>query len=119
MLSGSPGFTVCALAEQLACGAFFGRSFTVKFAWQLAISFFFSLLTRAEAVYAPGTAPVVSICTEAPWPPTLPPLVVQSYFKVRFAGKLAALAVAVTGSPGKTSLGCAAQVALGGTGGGP
>jgi len=56
---------------------------------------------------------------EAPLPDTLSPVPDHAYFTVRFGLKLEPLAVAVTGSPAKTCIGCTAQVALETTAGAP
>src|SRR5260370_19262402 len=73
----------------------------------------------AATSYEPGCKPVVSICLEASLPATFTPVPFQSYLTVRLGLKLDPLAVAVTGSPAKTSIGCTEQAAVGGTGGAP
>jgi len=50
MVAGVPGWTVDGLAEQEICGGFFGGSFTVKLAVQLAVLFFFALGSVTVAV---------------------------------------------------------------------
>ena len=62
---------------------------------------------------------MVSTWVEALLPETFNPVPDQSYLTVRLGLKLDPVAVAVTGSPAKTSLGCTEQAALGDTGGAP
>src|ERR1700675_1095528 len=72
----------------------------------------------AVTPYEPGCKPVVSICVEAVLPVTFTPVPFQSYLTVRLGLKLDPLAVAVTGSPAKTSGGCTEQAEADRTGGG-
>src|SRR5256885_11264780 len=76
-------------------------------------------LKLAFTAYAPGCKPVVSICVQAPVPATLSPVPLQVYLTVRLVSKLDPVAVAVTVSPAKTSVGCTEQAALGATAGSP
>ena len=76
-------------------------------------------LKLAFTAYDPGCKPVVSICVEASVPATLRPVPLQVYLTVRFGLKLDPAAVAVTGSPAKTSVGCNEQAALGAIAGSP
>ena len=62
---------------------------------------------------------MVSTWVEALLPETFTPVPDQSYLTVRLGLKLDPVAVAVTGSPAKTSLGCTEQAALGDIGGAP
>src|SRR4029077_10308323 len=94
-------------------------SFTLNLALQDAEPFLVPSLKLAVTTYEPGCKPVVSICVEASLPATFTPVPFQAYVTERLGSKLDPVAVALTGSPAKTSAGCTEQAALGGTGGAP
>ena len=117
MVEVSPVRTLAGAAEHEITGGW--GSFTVNLALQDAKPFFLlPSFKLAVTPYEPGCKPVVSIVVEASLPATFTPVPSHSYLTVRLGLKLDPLAVAVTGSPAKTSAGCAEQAALGGTGGG-
>src|SRR5580704_12445167 len=88
-------------------------SFTVNLALHDAKPFFLlPSFKLAVTSYEPGRKPVVSICVEASLPATFTPEPFQLYLTVRLGLKLDPLALAVTGSPAKTSFGCTEQAAL-------
>ena len=62
---------------------------------------------------------MVSICVEALLPEAFTPVPDQLYLTVRLGLKLDPVAVAVTGSPAKTSACCTEQAALGDAAGAP
>src|ERR1700682_1378418 len=112
-----PVRTLAGSAEHEITG---GRgSFTANLALQAAKPFLPPSFKLAVTRYEPGCKPVVSICVEASLPETFTPVPFQLYLTVRFGWKLDPLAVAVTGSPAKTSVGCIEQAPVGGTEGAP
>src|ERR1700674_3082629 len=115
MVEFPPVRTLAGSAEQEITGGW--GSFTVTLALQAAKPFLPPSFKLAVIRYEPGCKPVVSICVEASLPETFTPVPFQLYLTVRFGWKLDPLAVAVTGSPAKTSVGCTEQDAVGGTGG--
>jgi hypothetical protein len=89
-------------------------SFTVNLAVQEATPYSLPSLMLTVTWWEPDCNPVVSTCVEAAVSPTFTPEPLQLYLTVRLGLKLDPSAVAVTGSPAKTSVGCTEQVALGG-----
>src|SRR5580658_2926138 len=89
-------------------------SFTVRLVLQEAMPVSLPSLKLTATLYEPGCKPVVSICVDAPASPGFTPEPLQLYTTVRLGLKLDPAAVAVTGSPAKTSVGCTEQVALAG-----
>ena len=69
---------------------------------------------RAVTWYEPDGRPVVSICVEAPVSPGFTPEPLQLYTTLRLGLKFDPAAVAVTGSPTKTSPGWMEHSAVGG-----
>src|SRR4029077_6036208 len=80
--------------------------FTMNLAVQEATPFLVPSLKLAVTPYEPGCKPVVSIFVEASLPATFTPVPFHSYLTKCLGLKLDPLAVAVTGSPAYTSLGC-------------
>src|SRR6202140_2827448 len=117
MVEFPPVRTLAGSAEHEITGGW--GSFTVNLALQAAKPFLPPSFKLAVTRYEPGCKPVVSICVEASLPATFTPEPFQLYLTVRLGLKLDPLAVAVAGSPAKTSVGCAEQAALGGIGGAP
>src|ERR1700674_1273179 len=115
MVEVPPVRTLPGSAEQVITGGW--GSLTVNLALQAAKPFLPPSFKLAVTAYEPGCKPVVSICVEASLPDTFTPVPFQLYLTVRLGLKLDPLAVAVTGSPAKTSVGCTEQAALGGAGG--
>src|SRR5580692_227396 len=106
---------VCNVAGSAAQEIVGGRgSLTLNLPLQDATPFLVPSLKLAVASYEPGCKPVVSICVEASAPATFTPVPFQLYVTVRLGLKLEPLAVAVTGSPAKTSVGWSEQEAVGG-----
>src|SRR6202049_3744884 len=89
-------------------------SFTVNLAVQEATPCSLPSLMLAVTWWEPDCKPVVSTCVEAAVSPRLTPEPLQLYLTVRLGLKLDPAAVAVTGSPAKTSVGCPEQAAVGG-----
>src|ERR1700733_2817118 len=89
-------------------------SFTVNLAVQEATSFWLPSLKLAVTWYAPACKPVVSRRMESPVSLGLTPEPLQVYATLRLGLRFVPLAVAVTGSPAKTSPGRIEQAALGG-----
>src|SRR6267378_123220 len=115
MVEVPPVRTLAGFAEHEITGGW--GSFTVNLALQDAKPFLPPAFKLAVTPYGPGCKPVVSICVEASLPETFTPVPFQLYLTVRLGLKLDPLAVAVTDSPAKTSVGCTEQAALGGVGG--
>src|ERR1700682_3007508 len=117
MAEDPPIRTLAGLAEHEITSGW--GSFTVNLALQDAKPFFLlPSFKLAVTSYEPGCNPVVSTNVEASLPATFTPVPSHSYLTVRLGLKLDPLAVAVTGSPAKTSAGCAEAARLRGTGGG-
>src|ERR1700674_4856674 len=113
-----PVRTLAGSAEHEITGGW--GSFTVNLALQDAKPFLLLPSFKwAVTPYEPGCKPVVSIVVEASVPATFTPVPFQVYLTVRLGLKLDPVAVAVTDSPAKTSVGCIEQEAPGGIGGGP
>src|ERR1700682_1920975 len=118
MVEVSPVRTLAGFAEHEITGGW--GSFTVNLALQDAKPFFLlPSFKLAVTPYEPGCKPVVSIVVEASVPATFTPVPFQVYLTVRLGLKLDPVAVTVTDSPAKTSVGCMEQAALGGARGSP
>src|SRR5712664_3270576 len=117
MVEVPPVRTLSGFAEHEITGGW--GSFTVNLALQDAKPRLLPSFKLAVTAYEPGCKPVVSICVEASLPATFTPVPFQVYLTVRLGLNPDPLAVAVTGSPAKTSVGCSEQAAVGNTGGAP
>jgi hypothetical protein len=112
----APACTLVGFAEQETVGGFLGGSLTVKVVEALAslFLFFFGSTTFTVTVQLPPGTPFVSTLAVVSFPVTLPHVLVQSYVSVCFGSKLLGAAVAVTGSPTMTSVGCTDTLVDGG-----